>query len=458
MFRKKISPKCENNKTAPSTCHIITDPIHGAMSFSSEEKILIKYFIDLPIFQRLKRIKQLGCADMIFPGAVHTRFSHSLGACYIAKLICDKLNIPQEDRLIIMIAALLHDIGHGPFSHAFETIYSDFGEAKISHDKQWTPKFIRNISENLGGKNSNLMHLVLQIFSDDNNDYYKPLISSQLDVDRLDYLLRDSHFCGVPYGSVDLQWIISCLELREVNGIKVICITPKGIGAVEHYILSRRLMTKYIYYHGKKNSSEYLIANFLKNLECHLDDSELAKTPLFLFMRKYFEYKNLVLNNKYSETNKNKFIDTSYEYYKEITDDDIWVAMRRLSKEKSIAGILAKKIYYRELPSSYLINPARILDAERIIENYRNSETENEKWQVYFDELKFESYGTKKIPIYVTEDKTITDLYYSSYMLNQISDKPEPTYFLYLDKDYQRKNKLLKELDKHHCLAVPYFE
>lgn len=102
-------------KSQLSRNHIITDPIHGVMSFSKDEKELIKQFIDKPIFQRLKRIKQLGCADMVFPGAVHTRFSHSLGACYIGKLVCDQLDINNGDRKIIMGAALLHDIGHSLF-------------------------------------------------------------------------------------------------------------------------------------------------------------------------------------------------------------------------------------------------------------------------------------------------------------------------------------------------------
>ncbi|HAT5959816.1 TPA: HD domain-containing protein, partial [Legionella pneumophila] len=356
-------------KSQLSRNHIITDPIHGVMSFSKDEKELIKQFIDKPIFQRLKRIKQLGCADMVFPGAVHTRFSHSLGACYIGKLVCDQLDINNGDRKIIMGAALLHDIGHGPFSHAFESIFKGFGEGKISHDKQWTPKFIDSFE-------CDLKEDILNVFIDPNHhEYYDPLIASQLDVDRLDYLLRDSHFCGVPYGNIDLQWIISCMKQQEINGDTVICITPKGIGAIEHYILSRRLMTKYIYYHGKKNSSEYLISTFLKNLEGHLDIAELAQSPLFLFMKNYFEYKRIInKNTDNNESNRNDFVDNSFNYYKEITDDDIWIVLRRLSNEDSIAGRVAHKICNRELPNSFLINPSRRFDAKKIIERYKDQE------------------------------------------------------------------------------------
>ncbi|HGF0738857.1 TPA: HD domain-containing protein [Legionella pneumophila] len=439
------------NQQKTSKNHIITDPIHEVMSFDQEEKDLIKEFIDLPIFQRLKRIKQLGCADMVFPGAVHTRFSHSLGACYIAKLACDQLDINGKDRQIIMGASLLHDIGHGPFSHAFESIFDGLGPAAISHDEHWTPKFIDSI-------NSELSRDIGRVFSDSFSGYYKPLISSQLDVDRLDYLLRDSHFCGVPYGNIDLKWIISCMKIEKVDGKRVVCITPKGIGAIEHYILSRRLMTKYIYYHSKKNSAEYLIRTFLLNIEEHLDMPENKDSPLFLFMKKFFEYAEDVkdMNEADKKARAKQFIEDTFKFYQHITDDDIWVILRKLSIEKSIAGKLADKICNRQLPASFLINPARIMDAQKIIQHYKDKEKEDFKWRISFDKLNFQSYGTKKTPVYVAERNSITNLYYSSVMLHQISDRPEPTYFVYIDEKHPKENEILEELSKYHCLTSPF--
>ncbi|MCW8400934.1 HD domain-containing protein, partial [Legionella sp. PATHC038] len=162
------------------------------MSFTQEEKELIKHYIDTPYFQRLRHIKQLGCGDLIFPGAVHTRFNHSLGACYLAKRVCEKLSINSEKHEI-MVAALLHDIGHGPFSHAFEEMYKNLSKEnksyRLSHDDDWTPKFINSFKEREKGDNKK----ICSFFHESELvpfHKYKDIISSQLDVDRLDYLLR----------------------------------------------------------------------------------------------------------------------------------------------------------------------------------------------------------------------------------------------------------------------------
>ena len=123
--------------------HVIKDPVHGTMQFTSLEDAWIKPFVDSPNFQRLRHIKQLGLGDLIFPGAVHTRFNHSIGCCYVAGQIAHKLGLSDQDRQLIMIAGLLHDIGHGPYSHAFEEL---FVHHAISHE-DWTPFFFAGICE-----------------------------------------------------------------------------------------------------------------------------------------------------------------------------------------------------------------------------------------------------------------------------------------------------------------------
>ena len=105
--------------------HVIKDPVHGTMQFTSTEDMWIKPFVDSQHFQRLRHIKQLGLGDFIFPGAVHTRFNHCLGCCYVGSQIAHKIGLADEERQLVMIACLLHDIGHGPFSHAFEGIFHD---------------------------------------------------------------------------------------------------------------------------------------------------------------------------------------------------------------------------------------------------------------------------------------------------------------------------------------------
>lgn len=110
----------------------INDPIHGIMGFSKQEKDLIKPIIDSAAFQRLRHIKQLGMADLVYPGATHTRFSHCIGACYLSKLMCDQVGIEKRDKELVMIATLLHDVGHGPFSHAFEKLFQKESSGKSS--------------------------------------------------------------------------------------------------------------------------------------------------------------------------------------------------------------------------------------------------------------------------------------------------------------------------------------
>lgn len=213
--------------------HIINDPIHQVMVFSDAEKNLINQFIDTELFQRLRRIKQLGCGDLIFPGAVHTRFNHCLGACYLAKRLYQRIakdselkkGTKKKQQKIIMIAALLHDVGHGPFSHAFEKLFDEkfkeklknnkktITECKISHDNDWLKKFLEKFKFNNGIKRNDIKNVLLG----NRKDYLSDIISSQLDVDRMDYLLRDSHFCGVTYGKFDLKWLISSVKIVETD-------------------------------------------------------------------------------------------------------------------------------------------------------------------------------------------------------------------------------------------------
>ena len=377
------------------THHIISDPIHDVMVFSMEEKNLIKKYIDSEVFQRLRRIKQLGCGDLVFPGAVHTRFNHSLGACYLAKQLCLHLNL-LEIKNEVMIAALLHDIGHGPFSHAFEKIFADledFGDRySISHDEDWTPKFISSFGEDFFNTK------ILSFFKNDSeNKYheYKDIISSQLDVDRLDYLLRDSHFCGVPYGNIDLKWIISCLEIIKIDNKSKLGINSKGIGAIEHYIFSRRLMTRNIYYNGKKNAAEYLVRKFILGLKEHLHDPRVKEFDLIRFMKLYFDYLKEVKSN--TAVDKNEFIDQSFEFYKNITDDDIWVCMKILQNENTLAGQIAKKLLSRELPVSCSISPSRFKKAKDIIDHYISKQlSPDEQWKIHLEILNFKSYQSQK--------------------------------------------------------------
>ena len=237
--------------------HVIKDPVHGTMQFTSIEDNWVKPFIDSPHFQRLRHIKQLGMGDFIFPGSVHTRFNHCLGCCYVASQIAQKIGLADEERQLVMIACLLHDIGHGPFSHAFEGIFHN----KLIRHEDWTPYFLADYDtpeffQQYNRKNPRY-HLSSEKFRQiADMIMHRPvekcvladIVSSQLDADRMDYLLRDSHFCGVRYGEFDFRWLLHCMSIVESKEGERLGITHKGIGVIEHYLMARRLMTRNIYH------------------------------------------------------------------------------------------------------------------------------------------------------------------------------------------------------------------
>ena len=205
-----------------NTYHVIKDPVHGTMQFTSLEDAWVKPFIDSPNFQRLRHIKQLGLGDVIFPGAVHSRFNHCLGCCYVASQIAQKVGLEDEERQLVMIACLLHDIGHGPFSHAFEGIFKN----KFIQHEDWTPYFLEDYGTDAFFTDYNQRNPRYPLTREKFEEIAKMImhhpvekrmladvVSSQLDADRLDYLLRDSHFCGVRYGEFDFRWMLHCMAI-----------------------------------------------------------------------------------------------------------------------------------------------------------------------------------------------------------------------------------------------------
>jgi len=233
---------------------VINDPIHGVMEFADSNSQSIRTIINHPLFQRLRHIKQLGMGDLVFPGAVHTRFNHSLGVAFLANRIIEQtlpLEKKREWQWIVMLISLLHDMGHGPFSHAFERLTQEVGLTSITHE-DWTPYFVEEISHVL---DSETLKVILPLMTKSENlqgefQFISDLISSQLDADRLDYLLRDSYFCGVSYGKYDLNWLLHCMVAITDNENRLrLGVSFKGIGAVESFLMARRLMTQSVYHH-----------------------------------------------------------------------------------------------------------------------------------------------------------------------------------------------------------------
>lgn len=255
---------------------IINDPVYGFVQFTERELMQV---IEHPWFQRLRRIKQMGMAQLVYPGAVHTRFHHSLGACHLMGIALEGLqrkgvSISPGETLAARSAILLHDIGHGPFSHALEHTLIPVSHESIS----------LKIMETLNVQFGRTLSGAMEIFK---NDYPTPflhqLVSSQLDMDRMDYLNRDSFFSGVAEGTIGYDRILQMLTV--VNGR--LMVEEKGIYSVEKFIVARRIMYWQVYLHKTVLGAEKLVIKILKRAkELAEQGQQLFATPslgFFLF-------------------------------------------------------------------------------------------------------------------------------------------------------------------------------
>ena len=236
------------------------DPLHGAITLdgTNEVEALLKALIDTPEFQRLRRIRQLGPASLTFHGAEMSRFTHSLGAMAVARRAFDRLAALYKElrphRATILCAALLHDIGHGPFSHTAEEIFG-------SQHEQWTMAIVErspSIRQLLDAFDPSLWQSITQVYS---HTHPIPcvwqLVSSQLDCDRIDYLMRDSYFTGAAYGQLDLDRIV--LALNYDRSSQQLIVEKKGLAAIEHYLVVRSFMYAQIYNHSKNLSATWIL-------------------------------------------------------------------------------------------------------------------------------------------------------------------------------------------------------
>ncbi len=245
---------------------IYRDSVHNIIRVNTDtdEGRLVVSLIDTPEFQRLRRVRQLGLAYFAYQSAEHSRFTHSLGAFHLAGRMIAKLRlnykIPDETQTAVRIAALLHDIGHGPFSHVVESILG-------FHHEEFTIQAVLSDETQIGklltGYSAELPQNVASIIRGD----FKPhalghLVSSQLDVDRMDYLLRDSLMTGAKYGIYDLEWIIKSIEINEADDH--LYISAPGIYAVEDYLQARYYMYRQVYFHRTLRSAEAVLRVLLK--------------------------------------------------------------------------------------------------------------------------------------------------------------------------------------------------
>ena len=309
---------------------IINDPVYGFINIPGD---LLFDLIEHPYFQRLRRIKQLGLTHLVYPGALHTRFHHSIGAMHLMQQAINVLkakenNITPQEEEAACIAILLHDIGHGPFSHALEnSIIRNIDHEAISEI------LMQQLNEYFNGK----LSLAIEIF---NKSYHKnflsQLVSSQLDMDRLDYLKRDSFFTGVSEGVIGTERLIKMLDVAD-DGLVV---EAKGIYSLEKFIVSRRIMYWQVYLHKTVLAAENMLIKILERAQfIARNNMQIFATPALLYF----------LKSDISKTD----IHTNPDVLKNYTlldDFDIFTAIKVwCNHEDKILSVLSRNMVNRNL-------------------------------------------------------------------------------------------------------------
>jgi len=279
---------------------IFHDPIHKEIVFDAEkpEELMIMELIDTNAFQRLRRIKQLGAASLLFHGAESSRFTHSIGVFCIARKIYHRLVESESsfysNKFVLYGAALLHDLGHGPLSHTSESIFDH------NHER-WSQRLVKNyypINSILKKYDSELPRKIGELFGSNQlfSNPLKTLISSEIDCDRMDYLLRDSYNTGTKYGLVDLERIISGLTFSPDGNI---AIKPKGVIAIEHFLVLRNLMYRTIYNHRINEISSWILEKIISTVKNNFDkkiwiDRSFHK---WIFSPKNIDFEDFIKND-----------------------------------------------------------------------------------------------------------------------------------------------------------------
>ena len=312
---------------------VFRDPVYGYVHVYDQ---LIWDLIQTKEVQRLRRIKQLGGTYMVFHTAEHSRFSHSLGVYEMARKIIRALMhrgtiLSEDERLLVLSAALLHDLGHGPFSHSFESVFS------VRHEL-FTERIIMEDTEVNRVLEAYQKGFATKVRDVINKTYPNPLIisiiSSQLDADRLDYLLRDAYFTGAPYGEIDVERILR--TMRVVNNKIVYKVS--GMHAIEDYLMSRYQMYWQVYLHSTGRSFDLVIQNMLRRVRELIFSGYEFKRPLEAL-------KDLFLEEEPSVETYLKFDDSTISYYASLFTDEEDEILRDFA-DRFINRRLLKEVHY----------------------------------------------------------------------------------------------------------------
>jgi HD superfamily phosphohydrolase len=403
----------------PNKRKIINDPVFGFINIPND---FLYDIIQHPYFQRMNRIKQLGLTSTVYPGAQHTRLQHSLGAMYlmgeaVAQLRQAGNEISEKEANGVLACILLHDIGHGPFSHALEhSVVSDISHEEISL------LMMQKINQEMEGK----LDIALQIFT---NKYPKKflhqLVSGQLDMDRMDYLSRDSFFSGVSEGIIGSARIIKMLNIHNDQ----LVVEAKGIYSIEKFLVARRLMYWQVYLHKTAVAAEKMLMNILKRAK------ELAGKNIDLFASPALNY------FLYTEVNKKIFLNNqiALDHFAMLDDSDLICAIKVWSTHSDIVlatlckAFTNRRLFKVEISSEVVNESVRQRYLKQYQEHFGVTTSEAE----YFmgdETVSTDTYSPEDDNINILfKDGTIKDIADASDMLNisVLTKKVEKHFFCY---------------------------
>ncbi len=395
---------------------IFNDPIYGFITIPNS---LVYDLIQHPYFQRLRRISQMGLSYLVYPGAHHTRFHHALGAMHMMQRAIEVLrfkevNISKEEENALYIAILLHDIGHGPFSHAMEhSIVEEVNHEAISL------LFMNKLNEEFDDQ----LSLAIQVFKGEyHRKFMLQLISSQLDMDRMDYLKRDSFYSGVAEGNINSDRLIQMMNVVD----DVLVMEEKGIYSIEKFLMARRLMYWQAYLHKTSLVAELTLTKTLQRAK-ELIQKEIeieCSKPL-----KYFMQHKVTLDN---------FSNNDLDTFAQLDDFDIVSALKVWQSHPDfILSSLSKMIINRDLSKISEKFPAEVLqEMSAKFAKEHNITIQEAKYFIFKGKIKNQAYSKDAEPIRILKkDRSIEDVVEASDQLNlKALSKPVTKYFICFPK------------------------
>ena len=401
--------------TTENKLKILNDPIYGFITIPST---LLYDLIEHPYFQRLRRIKQMGLSSLVYPGAEHTRFHHALGCMHMMQkavqvLRFKNVDISKEEEEALYVAILLHDIGHGPFSHAME-----HSIVENVHHEEISLLFMNALNDEFEGK----LSLAIEIFKGNyHRKFLIQLISSQMDMDRMDYLKRDSFYSGVAEGNINSERLVQMINVHN----DLLVVEEKGIYSVEKFLVARRLMYWQCYLHKTSVGAEMLLAKILKRAkELTLQGEVLPASNSLRFF----------LENSIQKSDFNKH---ALNHFALLDDADISIALKtwQFHSDKVLSylsnAIVNRNLFHVQSVSKEEMNSKKVF-YQQLCKEKLEVEDGQLNYFVFGDKLKNQAYDLQAEPIRIfTKNKEMIDVLEASdqYNLKALSE-PVYKYFI----------------------------